>query len=61
MKRDDADSIPIWAARPEVWEQEPQRVHLKYGEAVEKARKALAKKDGAPKTESKPAKKKSDD
>lgn len=60
MKRDDKDSIAIWAARPEVWAEEPQRVHLKYGAAVEEARKALAKKEEKPKLEAKPAKKKAD-
>jgi regulator of sirC expression with transglutaminase-like and TPR domain len=58
MKRDDKESIAIWAARPEVWAEEPQRVHLKYGAAVEEARKALAKKEDTPKTEAKPSKKK---
>lgn len=61
MKRDDADSIHIWAARPEVWAQEPQRVHLKYGKAVEEARKALAKKDETPKFDLKPSKAKKAD
>ena len=58
MKRDDKESIEIWASRPEVWAEEPQRVHLKYGAAVEEARKALAKKAEKPKTEEKPSKKK---
>jgi len=41
MKKDDKEHISIWASRPEVWDLEPQRVKLKYGVEVEKARKAM--------------------
>jgi len=58
MKKDDKEHIAIWATRPDVWALEPQRVHIKYGKAVEEARKALAKKEEKPKTEAKPSKKK---
>lgn len=60
MKRDNADLVSLWAKNDVAWAQEPQQVHLKYGAAVEEARKALAKKEEKPKLESKPAKKKAD-
>lgn len=58
MKKDDKEHISIWASRPEVWDLEPQRVKLKYGAEVDKARKLLAGKADKPKTEGKPSKKK---
>lgn len=61
MKRDDSDSIEIWAKRPEVWDEEPLRIHLKYGKAVEEARKALAKKSAKPKSKSKSTKEQTED
>ena len=41
MKKYDKEHISIWASRPEVWDLEPQRVKLRYGAEVEKARKAM--------------------
>lgn len=58
MKRDNADLVSLWAKNDVAWAQEPRQVHLKYGKAVEEARKALAKKEDTPKTEAKPSKKK---
>jgi hypothetical protein len=47
MRRDDAENVEIWAARPEVWAEESNQVKIKYGAAVEAARKAMAKDEQA--------------
>tara|TARA_R110000787_G_scaffold79469_4_gene173694 strand:- start:229 stop:402 length:174 start_codon:yes stop_codon:yes gene_type:complete len=49
MRRDDSESVEIWASRPDVWDQEPQQVKIKWGAAVEAARKRMAKPKVAPK------------
>lgn len=56
MKKDDKEHISIWAARPEVWDLEPQQVKRKYQAEVEEARKNTRKRKAVKDEEQEPPK-----